>query len=100
MDYKAGNKHMEICKEMNVLYQKKNHDYGDSFHNGWKKYGMIMAVIRLGDKFSRLESLTINDKPAEVKEESVRDTLIDLANYAVMTIMEMDEENENYQSEL
>lgn len=51
-----------------------------------------MARIRLGDKFSRFKTLTRSEDRA-VKNESIRDTLIDLANYAIMTVMEMDREN-------
>ena len=81
--------HMAICKELNALYTRKNHDYGDSFHQSFLEEGMAMARIRLGDKLNRFKSLTKKEKQ-EVKDESVRDTLIDLANYAIMTVMEMD----------
>ena len=64
-------RHAEICKEINNLYERKNHDYGDSFHQTFVEEGMAMARIRLGDK-------------------SIRDTLIDLANYAIMTVLEME----------
>lgn len=85
--------HMAICKELNELYTRKNHDYGDSFHQSFLEEGMAMARIRLGDKMNRFKSLTKSEKQ-EVKDESVRDTLIDLANYAIMTVMEMDGEND------
>ena len=83
--------HMGICTEMNALYAKKNRDYGDSFHISFQEEGMAMARIRLGDKLNRFKTLTKKDGQ-EVKDESIRDTLIDLANYAIMTIMEMDRE--------
>lgn len=82
-------KHKELCIELNQLYAKKNHDYGDSFHQTFEEEGMAMARIRLGDKFSRFKTLTRSGKQ-EVKDESVRDTLIDLANYAIMTVLEME----------
>lgn len=83
--------HMDICRSMNDIYRRKNHDYGDSFHNGFSEYGMLMPVIRLEDKFRRFKMLaTGGDK--KVENESIRDTLIDLANYAIMTIIEMDGE--------
>ena len=84
-------RHSQICGELNSLYAKKNHDYGDSFHLSYKEEGMAMARIRLGDKLNRFKSLSRNNKQA-VKDESMRDTLIDLANYAIMTIMEMEYE--------
>lgn len=83
-------RHADICKEINVLYARKNHDYGDSFHQTFTEEGMAMARIRLGDKLSRFKSLT-KSGVQEVKDESIRDTLIDLANYAIMTVLEMDD---------
>ena len=84
-------KHKRICEELNALYAKKNHDYGDSFHISFVEEGMSMPRIRLGDKFNRFKNLSRNNNP-EVNDESIRDTLIDLANYAIMTILEMENE--------
>ena len=42
-------RHAEICKEINNLYERKNHDYGDSFHQTFVEEGMAMARIRLGE---------------------------------------------------
>lgn len=83
-------RHKELCDELNDLYAKKNHDYGDSFHQTFVEEGQAMARIRLGDKFSRFKTLTQSGSQL-VTDESVRDTLLDLANYAVMTVLEMDE---------
>ena len=44
-------KHSDICDELNQIYERKNHDYGDSFHKSWIEEGMAMPRIRLGDKF-------------------------------------------------
>ena len=84
-------KHLKICNELNALYAKKNHDYGDSFHLSFNEEGMAMARIRLSDKLNRFKNLSRSTKQ-EVKDESLRDTLIDLANYAIMTILEMENE--------
>lgn len=86
-------KHKTVCDELNDLYARKNHDYGDSFHWSFVEEGMAMPRIRLGDKFSRFKTLTRSDN-RQVTDESIRDTLLDLANYAIMTIMEMDESTE------
>ena len=51
-------RHAEICKEINRLYEQKNHDYGDSFHQTFVEEGMAMARIRLGDKLSRFKTLS------------------------------------------
>ena len=84
-------KHKKICEELNTLYAKKNHDYGDSFHLSFVEEGMAMARIRLGDKLNRFKTLSRANKQ-EVTDESIRDTLVDLANYAIMTILEMENE--------
>lgn len=81
--------HREICEEINDLYARKNHDYGDSFHQTFVEEGMAMARIRLGDKFNRFKTLSRNEEQ-KVNDESIRDTLIDLANYAIMTVVEME----------
>lgn len=81
--------HREVCEEINDLYTRKNHDYGDSFHQTFVEEGMAMARIRLGDKFSRFKTLSWGGEQ-KVNDESIRDTLIDLANYAIMTVVEME----------
>ena len=65
-----------------LRFVKKNKDYGDSFAT----YGPIGVIVRMGDKISRLTSLTKNGIQL-VDNESVRDTLIDLHNYAAMAVM-------------
>lgn len=85
--------HRMICDEINELYSKKNHDYGDSFAQSFREEGMAMVRIRLGDKFNRLKALTRGGEQ-KVADESIRDTLIDLANYAIMTVLEMEGEKE------
>lgn len=84
-------KHMEVCKRLNTLYEAKNADYGDSFGKSYKEYGLTMACIRLEDKLNRLKSLNFS-KSAKVKDESLIDTLMDLANYSIMTIIELESE--------
>lgn len=82
-------KHENICCELNALYARKNADYGDSFHKTYVEEGMAMARIRLSDKLERFKRLTRSNEQ-HVQDESVRDTLIDLANYAILTVMELD----------
>ena len=78
--------HSKICSDLTGLYQRKNHDYGDSFGKSFTEYGMAMPCIRLEDKLNRLKALTRKD--AEVMDETIDDTLMDLANYAIMTLVE------------
>lgn len=77
----------EVLKELRELYQKKNSDYGNSFSIIFEKFGLKSTVIRLWDKIMRLETLC--EKEAEVKDESIEDTLMDLANYCILTLAEM-----------
>lgn len=80
--------HSDICKYLNGLYAAKNADYGNSFGDTYADLGIVSAVTRITDKTNRLKSLC---KPgAQVTDESIRDTLLDLANYAIMTVVEMD----------
>lgn len=84
-----ADKHLNIVKELNEVYRRKNADYGDSFGQQFAEYGEISAAIRLEDKLKRFKQLIKN--PAQVKDESKIDTLLDLANYAIMTVIEMEE---------
>lgn len=85
--------HAAICKELTDLYTQKNADYGDSYHETYRDEGWAAFRIRLTDKLNRFKTLT--REPAEVKDESIRDTLLDLANYAILAIMELDREAEH-----
>lgn len=83
-------KHKDICKELNDIYAKKNHDYGNSFGETFDKLGVISAVTRISDKYNRLVSLSmLPESERKVKDESITDTLIDMANYCIMTIIEL-----------
>ena len=84
--------HRKLCEELNALYAKKNSDYGDSFHATFLEEGYAMSRIRLMDKLNRFTTLSRKEPGRhEVRDESLRDTLMDLANYALMTILEMEE---------
>jgi hypothetical protein len=75
------------------LYETKNRDYGDSFCITRKKYPNVVA-IRLEDKLNRLTTL-LRSKEETVKDESVLDTLRDIANYAIMEIVERVDDDED-----
>ena len=83
-------KHLDICEQLTLMYVDKNADYGDSFSETFNKLGMISAVTRITDKTNRLQSLCVNNQ--NVKDESIKDTLMDLANYAIMTLIELGED--------
>lgn len=85
----------ELAQTMCELYEKKNADYGDSFNISLDKYGIIAALTRMSDKFNRVENIILNKDDdgnpvfnnVKVQDEKVEDTLIDLANYAMMTVL-------------
>lgn len=79
---------LSICREMADLYDAKNWDYGDSFGKSFEEWGMTMPCIRLKDKLNSLCSLTKNSSQ-RVQDESIEDTLKDLATYSVMTLIEL-----------
>lgn len=84
--------HRELCMGLNKTYEAKNRDYGDSFHLSFVEEGPAMARIRLTDKLNRFKTLTRSPESQSVNDESIIDTLLDLANYAIMTVMELDKE--------
>ncbi len=82
--------HGKLCNYIHDLYERKNHDYGDSFAKSIAEEGLAAARIRIGDKWNRFCKLSRDaDVKAEVKDESLQDTLIDMANYCLMTVVEM-----------
>ena len=91
---RSSEMHKNICAELNDIYESKNADYGDSFSKTFAEYGIVAPLLRLEDKLSRLKSL-YKKGVQKVKQESVRDTLLDLANYAILTVMELDIQEES-----
>jgi hypothetical protein len=83
--------HRTICAELSDIYLTKNKSYGDAFGKTFQELGIISAVTRMTDKMERIKSLC---KGAAENDESLKDTLRDLANYCVMTLIEMEENNE------
>lgn len=78
----------DILEDMKAVHEKKNADYGNNFHKRFERWGFLTALLRLSDKMERLENIYEKGE-IQVKDESVEDTLLDLANYAVMTIVEL-----------
>lgn len=76
----------KVHSEALELFKKKNTDYGDAF----AKYGTTGVIMRMGDKLERFVSITKTGINL-VETEGLRDTLIDLHNYAAMAIMLLDE---------
>lgn len=76
-----------LAKQMSDTYRKKNADYGDSFSASIDRYGSLAAHVRMSDKINRLQSLVVRKQTAQVKDESIADTFLDLACYAVMRLV-------------
>ena len=80
----------KVHNEAFDLFKKKNNDYGDAFAN----FGPVGVIMRMQDKMSRF--IQVNQNKIEmVKDEKLRDTIIDLHNYCAMAIMLMDEDKQN-----
>ena len=84
--------HKKLVEFLHDVYVRKNHDYGDSFSRSFGKYGVTAALVRMEDKWNRLENLAGGAKQ-RVLDEGLRDTCLDLANYCLMTVMELDRKN-------
>jgi hypothetical protein len=83
-----------IQYEAKNLFEKKNKDYGDAF----AEYGPVGVLVRIGDKIKRLQNISKNGITL-IEDEKMRDTLIDLHNYAAMSIMLLDETSDNYDTD-
>lgn len=97
--------HKKLCDQLNEIYQKKNSDYGDSFGKSFRKRGITAVMVRMEDKWNRLDNLTLHPENIMVNDESIGDTLLDLANYCLMTYMELNSDlcdlcttNSNYKN--
>lgn len=80
--------HRGILDAMHRLYKAKNADYGNSFGEMYQEEGFPVAYIKITDKYKRIQRL--RGHSAQVQSESMEDTLMDLANYCIMTLMEME----------
>ena len=83
------NKHKELCNELNELYIKKNKEYGDSFGKAVEDLGIVSAITQIYHKTQRLVNIYNKD---EIVYESLIDNLKDLANYAILTLIELEME--------
>lgn len=79
--------HRDLCTEMHALYGRKNADYGDSFSQLRKRYPNFVCM-RLFDKLNRLDTIIQPGYECKVSDEKIEDTLMDIANYAIMELTE------------
>ena len=78
--------HKKLCDLMHEIYIKKNSDYGNSFSDLYDEYGSIISEIHIREKFNRFKQLRTNESQVG---ESIEDTLMDMANYCLLTLLEM-----------
>lgn len=79
--------HKTLCDETHKLYEDKNSDYGDSFSQLRKRYPNFVCM-RLFDKLNRLDTIIQPGYECKVSDEKIEDTLMDIANYALMELTE------------
>lgn len=90
----------QLTGEMAALYTRKNRDYGNSFSNMYREWGPMYPMSRMQEKLTRaIQLMRTGEKQAQVVDEKVTDTLLDLANYALMTIMELTTEQAQMREE-
>lgn len=78
----------KLTQEMSETFAKKRNDYGQTTTETFKKFGPVSMLTRMHDKMGRLDNLLTNNRENMVGEK-VEDTLLDLANYALITILEL-----------
>ena len=88
-----------IANQMVDTYKRKNADYGDSFSESLDRYGAVAAHVRISDKINRLRSLVVRKQTAQVKDESIADTFLDLACYAIMRLVYIEMKSEIIEEE-
>lgn len=77
------NEFLEYTNHLADVLNQKNLAYGDSFSKSLDEDGLLVVKIRLGDKFNRISSLIKRDELKE-NDESLEDTLLDMAGYAIL----------------
>lgn len=83
-----------ITEKMASVFIAKNKDYGNSFEKSIDEEGYVAFQVRANDKLNRFKSILLNKKQ-EVNDESIKDTLLDLANYCIMCSMKISEDLDN-----
>jgi hypothetical protein len=86
----------KTCDELKQILLKKNHDYGNSFGETFTELGAISGLTRFIDKVNRIKQLTLNNGQ-EVIDESLLDTWLDAAGYALLNYIELKKQEKNYE---
>lgn len=95
-------KYMDVINNLKETFLKKNHDYGSSVKKNYDKFeaygkneGLKYVFGRIAEKHDRLENLIYGDHTNQVTDESVEDTLLDMANYAILAAVSIQEHKTN-----
>lgn len=83
--------HERLCNELHTMYVKKNHDYGDSVGKTYDDFGILSFATRISDKYNRFVSLAKGQNQM-VNDESLIDTLKDMANYCLLAVVELEKD--------
>lgn len=92
--------HKKICDGIHEMYVKKNNDYGDSVSETYEKYGIDSFLVRMTDKLNRVYTLTRPGAKSQIADEKIEDTLLDLANYAIIAVTELRSRSESVTSRI
>lgn len=76
----------QLANQLIDTQRRKNSDYGNSFDQTLNEFGLVASATRMSDKFNRFKSLMKCGSTAQVEDEKIEDTLMDLAAYAIMTV--------------
>ena len=80
--------YQNIINNLEDTYKRKNSDYGNSVGDTYEKFGDISFLTRITDKYNRILSLADKGECGEVKDEALEDTILDLANYCLLWLVE------------
>lgn len=83
----------DIITQLSKTYEAKNNDYGDSVGDTYNKFGDVSFLTRISDKYNRLLSLSDKGECGQVKDESYDDTILDMANYCILWLIERKNKN-------
>ena len=99
-NYNRVQKFEQITNEMFDLYKRKNADYGNSVAKTFDEWGLASFLVRMEDKLNRVTTLTKRTGEVRVADERIEDTLLDLANYSIMALIELDRVKSELTSEM
>lgn len=83
-----------ILNNLEETYKNKNNDYGNSVADTYKKFGDLSFLVRITDKYNRLLTLCNPNNEQKVKDEKIDDTILDLANYCLLWLVEKEYKNQ------